>query len=202
MTYHAGEAMRRLAGSLLLLCLLFARQAGAQWGLSGEIGVARFGGTSRDTNGARVAPYRPTTFAVRLDRALGSTRLELAVLYAKTGFAGEQDNIAIVQYDAGSFWELAPGASICLVRFGAGAQARLEAGPAVDVWTVDGDMRTRVGGRAAAAVEWPIARALTGSLRVSGVLTGSVFDAAEVPAGVERLTTRRLAVAIGLRYGL
>ncbi|PYO80385.1 MAG: hypothetical protein DMD67_00555 [Gemmatimonadetes bacterium] len=72
----------------------------------------------------------------------------------------------------------------------------------VELWKVDGDRRSRVGGRAAAAVEWPIARALTGSLRVSGVLTGSVFDPAEVPAGVERLATRRVAVAIGLRYGL
>jgi hypothetical protein len=72
----------------------------------------------------------------------------------------------------------------------------------VDLWKVEGDTRTRVGGRAAAAVEWPIARALTGSLRVSGVLTGSVFDATEVPDGVERVATRRVAVAIGLRYRL
>lgn len=203
MTYHAGEAMRTLAATILLFGLLFApRRATAQWGLSGEIGVARFGGTARDTSGTRVAPYRPTTFAVRLDRALGSTRVELAVQYAKTGFAGEQDNVAIVQYDAGSFWELAPGASVRVARFGAGAEARLEAGPVVDLWKVDSDTRTRVGGRAAAALEWPIARALTGSLCVSGVLTSSVFDAGDVPAGVERLATRRVAVAIGLRYGL
>ena len=195
--------MRTLAVTLLLLGFgLVPRPAAAQWGLSAEIGVARFGGTSRDTSGAKVAPYRPTTFALRLDRAWGSTRVELGVLYAKTGFAGEQDNLAIVQYDAGSFWELAPGASVRLARFGAGVEARLEAGPSVDFWTVDGDKRTRVGGRAAAAFEWPIARALTGSFRVSGVLTSSVFDPAEVPAGVERLATRRVAVAIGLRYGL
>src|SRR5207244_1597480 len=84
---------------------------------------------------------------------------------------------------------------------GAGTEARLEAGPVVELWKVDGDRRSRVGGRAAAAVEWPIARALTGSLRVSGVLTGSVFDPAEVPAGVERLATRRVAIAIGRRFG-
>ena len=203
MTYHLGEAMRTLAANLFLCGLLFTpRPAVAQWGLSGEIGVARFGGTSRDTSEARVAPYRPTTFAMRLDRALGSTRVELAVQYAKTGFAGERDNIAIVQYDVGSFWELAPDASVRLARFGAGVDARLEAGPVVDLWKVEGDTRTRVGGRAAAALEWPIARAFTGSLRVSGALTGSVFDAAEVPDGVERVATRRVAVAIGLRYGL
>jgi len=194
--------MRMLAVPLLLLGLgLAPRPAGAQWGLSAEIGVARFGGTARDTTGTKVGPYRPTTFGLRVDRALGSTRVALDVLYAKTGFAGEQNGVAIVQYDVGSLWELAPEASFRVARFGAGAEARLEAGPAVELWTVDGDTRGRLGGRAAAAVEWPMARALTGSLRVSGVLTGSVFDPAEVPGGVERLATRRVTVAIGLRYG-
>jgi len=188
--------------SLLLGLTLTPRPAAAQWGLGAEIGVARFGGTSRDTNGTRVAPYRPTTLALRVDRALGFTRVALAVLYAKTGFAGEQDNLAVVQYDAGSFWELAPDASVRVARFGAGAEARLEAGPVVELWDVGGESRSRVGGRVAGAVEWPIARALTGSLRVSGVMTGSVFDGEEVPPGVELLATRRLAVAIGLRYAL
>lgn len=195
--------MRMLEVTPLLLGLVLTpRPAAAQWGLSAEIGVARFGGTSRDTTGTRVGPYRPTTFGLRLDRALGSTRVALAVLYAKTGFAGERNGVAIVQYDAGSLWELAPEASLRVARFGAGAEARLEAGPVVEIWKVDDDSRSRLGGRAAAAVEWPIARALTGSLRVSGVLTGSVFDPADVPAGVERLATRRVAVGIGLRYGL
>src|SRR5437879_5242343 len=80
----------------------------SQWQIGGEIGVARFGGTSRDTDGTKVAPYRPTT----------------------------------------------------------------------------------------------LARGRAGWLRVGGVLTGSVFDPDDVPTGVERLATRRLAVAIGLRYGL
>ena len=195
--------MRTLAVTLLLLGLgLAPRPAAAQWGISAEIGVARFGGTSRDTSGTRVGPYRPTTFGVRVDRGLGSTRVALSVLYAKTGFAGEQNGVAIVQYDLGSLWELAPEASFRVARFGPGAEARLEAGPVVELWEVNTETRTRVGGRVAAAVDWPMAHALTGSLRVSGVLTGSVFDAADLPAGVERLVTRRVAVAIGLRYGL
>src|SRR5207249_11342775 len=101
--------MRTLAATLLLLRRgLAPRPAAAQWGLSAEIGVARFGGTSRDTAGTRVGPYRPTTFALRVDRALGSARVALAVLYAKTGFAGERNDVAVVQYDVGSLWEFAP----------------------------------------------------------------------------------------------
>jgi hypothetical protein len=79
---------------------------------------------------------------------------------------------------------------------------RVAAGPAIDFWTFDGERRNRVGGRAAAVVEWPLASALTGSLRVNGVLSGSVFDAADTPSGVERRATRRFGIAVGLRYQL
>ena len=195
--------MRIRAGSLLVLCLTLGPQVVAgQWGISAEIGVARFSGTSRDSSGATVGPYRPTTFALRLDRPLGRTRVAVDILYAKTGLAGEGQGVALVQYGVGSLWEIAPELSLGVARFGAGVEARVEAGPAFDLWDFDGEQRNRVGGRAAAVVEWPLARALTGSLRVSGVLSASVFDGADAPSGVERRATRRLGVALGLRYQL
>ncbi len=89
-----------------------------------------------------------------------------------------------------------------MARFGAGVDVRLEAGPAVQLWTVDGASRTRVAAQTAAALEWPLAESLTGSLRVSGVLSGSIFNADEPPPEVERRATRRLGVAIGVRYRL
>src|SRR5437870_13515400 len=46
----------------------------AQWTASAELGVAWFGGTSRDSAGATVRPYRPTTSAPRLARAAGPAR--------------------------------------------------------------------------------------------------------------------------------
>src|SRR2546430_116792 len=58
--------MRTLIGLLAAVALAVPGQAGAaQWGLSAEVGVARFGGTSRDSSGATLGPYRPTTFGVR-----------------------------------------------------------------------------------------------------------------------------------------
>ena len=61
--------MRTLIGLLAAVALAVPGQAGAaQWGLSAEVGVARFGGTSRDSSGATLGPYRPTTFGVRVDR--------------------------------------------------------------------------------------------------------------------------------------
>jgi len=124
------------------------------------------------------------------------------VLYAKTGIAGEQPGLAVVRYDIASLWEVSPQVSFLLARFGVGVDVRLEAGPALQLWNLDGASRTRLGGRAATVVEWPLARDLTGSLRVSGVSSASVFDAADTPTGVERRATRRFGVALGLRYKL
>ncbi len=196
--------MRTLSGTLVVVALAATpwRPLPAQWGISAELGVARFGGTSRDSSGATVGPYRPTTFGLRLDRTLGRARVAVDILYAKTGLAGEERGVAVVQYGTGSLWEIAPAVSLRVARFGTGVEARVEAGPAIDLWNFDGERRNRVGGRAAAIAEWPLARALTGSLRVSGTLSGSVFDQADTPAGVERRATRRFGVAIGLRYQL
>ena len=194
--------MRKLVVTCLAAGLVAPSTVSAQWGMAAEIGVARFGGSSRDTSGTTVGPYRPTTFELRLDRGLGPARVAVAVLHARTGIAGERPGLAVVQYDIASLWEIAPQVSFRLACFGVGVDVRLEAGPAVQRWDVDGASRTRVAARAAAALEWPLARALSGSLRVSGLASGSVFDAAETPAGVERRATRRLGVAVGLRFRL
>jgi hypothetical protein len=196
--------MRTLAGTLVVVALAATPWCPlpAQWEIAGDIGVARFDGTSRDSAGATVGPYRPTTFGLRLDRTAGRARVGIDILYAKTGLAGEGQGVAMVQYGIGSLWEIAPQVSLRVARFGTGVEARVEAGPAFDLWNFDGEQRNRVGGRAAAVVEWPLASALAGSLRVSGVLSRSVFDAADTPSGVERRATRRFGVAVGLRYHL
>ncbi len=195
--------MRTLAATCIAVGLAVApRPSSAQWGIAAEIGVARFAGSSRDSSGVTVGPYRPTTFELRVDARLGPPRVAIVVLYAKTGIAGEQPGLAVVQYDIASLWEVSPQVSFLLTRFGVGVDVRLEAGPALQLWNLDGESRTRLGGRAATVVEWPLARDLTGSLRVSGVSSESVFDAADTPSGVERRATRRFGVAVGLRYQL
>jgi hypothetical protein len=194
--------MHALTVTLLTVTLSAAAAVplSAQWEISAEIGVARFGGSSRDSTGTRVGPYRPTTLALRLGRGVGRARVALAVLRAKTGLAAEGPTLAVVQYDIGTLWEIAPEVSVRVASFGTGAEARVDAGPAIDLWDFDGERRSRWGGRAGVSLEWPLARVLAGYMRLGGVVTGSVFDAADVPDGVERVATRRVAVAIGLRY--
>src|SRR5256886_16662980 len=122
--------MRTLVAACLVAGFVVPGKVSAQWGIAAEIGIARFRGSSRDTSGTTVGPYRPTTVELRLDRGLGAARVALALLYAKTGIAGEQPGLAVVQYDLASLWEAAPQVSFPLARFGAGVDVRLEAGPA------------------------------------------------------------------------
>src|SRR5256885_5348118 len=149
--------MRTLIGLLAAVALAVPGQAGAaQWGLSAEVGVARFGGTSRDSSGATLGPYRPTTFGARLDRELGPVRVGIGVLYARTGLAGEQDQTAVVFYDRASLVEAAPEISITLARFGAGVVTRVAARPSLAILAVDGVSRPRGGAPGAGAFEGPL----------------------------------------------
>ena len=195
--------MRTLIGLLAAVALAAPGQAGAlQWGLSAEVGVARFAGTAQDSSGATLGPYRPTTFAARVDRDLGPVRVGLGLLYARTGLAGEQDQTAVVFYDRASLVEAAPELSITVVRFGAGVVTRVAGGPSLAIWDVDGVSRTRVGARGAVAFDWPLSERCTGSLRATAVVSGSVMNRGETPPGVDRRTTRRGGVSVGLRYRL
>src|SRR2546429_1724696 len=145
--------MRTLVAACLVAGFIVPGTVAAQWGIAAEIGVARFRGSSRDTSGTTVGPYRPTTVELRLDRELGSARVALALLYAKTGIAGEQPGLAVVQYDLASLWEVAPQVSFRLARFGAGADVRLEAGPPVPPWPGEGHSPPRLGAQTAAPPE-------------------------------------------------
>src|SRR3989442_1185062 len=95
--------MQRLPATLALLGLTLAPlPATAQWGVSVEVGVARFAGTSRDSAGATGGPYRPTTFGLRLDRTLGQARVAVAGFFPKTGLAREGQGVRSLASQIGS----------------------------------------------------------------------------------------------------
>src|SRR5437660_10515630 len=179
--------MRTLIRLLAVVALAVpGRVRAAQWGLSAEVGVARFGGTARDSSGASLGPYRPTTFGVRVARDLGPVRVGVGLMYARTGLAGEQNQTAVVFYDRASLVEAAPEISLEVARFGAGVVTRIAAGPSLDIWDVDGASRTRIGVRGAVALEWPLSGRCTGSVRATGGPSGSVIDRGGTPGGVRR----------------
>src|SRR5256886_11218699 len=120
---HPGNEVKPPALLAWFSLTLGAPGVAAQWSVSAEVGVARFGGTSRDSAGATVGPYRPTTFELRLERGAGRARVAVGVLHAHTRLGAEGQGVAVVQYGIGSLWEIAPEVSLGVARFGAGPQA-------------------------------------------------------------------------------
>jgi hypothetical protein len=142
------------------------------------------------------------TYAIGLDREIGSIRVGLEARYAKTGVGGEGRGVAIVYYDVLSLIELAPLISFRVARFGQGLALRLEAGPIIDIWRFENEEpRNRVGGRAGLSVEWPLLRQLSGSLRVAEALSSTVFEEHEFESEtVELRPVWRTSVALAMRY--
>ncbi len=199
--------MRRQIGTVLCLSTAALPRLAAQWSIATEVGVARFAGASTHTSGSpdsfSLRPFRPTTFGIEVGREAGRVRIGVGLLYAKPGLAVEGGSLAAVDYDGMELLELAPDISLRIARVGSGGALRLAAGPAFDFWTLTGFAnRTRVGGRATAAWEWPVTAHLSGSVRAGVTLTGSVFNDRELPGDVDRRSTWRRSVALGLRYGL
>ena len=200
MTRHCALAMCFLAASVP------PPYAAAQWSVGLDLGASHFTGASFDTSAGGVAaslrPQHPPVAVLRLEHAAAGVRVGLGVLYASAGLVAENGAYAAVQKGFFSLLELAPEGSIRLAQTGAGTELRLHAGPLVDFWAVEnGDNRTRAGGHAALSAGWPIAGRVTGSVRVAAALTGSVFEAGELPSQVVRRVMWRRTVSVGLRYG-
>jgi len=75
-------------------------------------------------------------------------------------------------------------------------------GPSLHLWKSEDETRSRAGAVAAAAYEWPVARRLSGAIRIEGILSKSWFDAGDLPSELERRVTWRYGVGLGLRYRL
>ncbi len=181
--------MRRQIGTVVCLGTVALPRLAAQWSIATEVGVARFAGGSTHTSGSpdsfSLRPFRPTTFGIEVGREAGRTRIGVGLLYAKPGLVAEGGRLAAVDYDGMKLLELAPEISLRIARVGSGGALRLAAGPAFDFWTLQGSAdRTRAGGRATAAWEWPVTTHLRGSVRAGVVFTGSVFNEPELPGTV------------------
>jgi hypothetical protein len=196
----------------LLVCILACGAAGpaapaaAQWSVAIDAAATVFSGASRDTTLAEPTgfhPHRPTLFAGRVDRRVGRLGVGLAVGVAGADLIEEGPDAGAVVKHILDLVEVAPEVSLLVAATPAGAALRVHAGPLVDVWSPDGgDDRTRVGGHAAASLEWPIAGRLAGVVRAGAAVTGSLFNADELPPGFVRRAMWRRTVSLGARYRL
>jgi hypothetical protein len=201
---HIGAS----TAGLLLLALALPSRAGGQarpWGIGFDAGLTRFWGASEPvppnvTPGAR--PYRPTTFAIRADRALGRARVGLTVSYAGSGLGVEDQDLAIIAKGGLTWVQLAPELAYRLATLGPVTELRLFGGPVTDIWNVDGDdTRTRIGGRAGLELLVPLGGPVAATMRAHGGVSGSLFREADVPSGYRTRTMPNAGFALGLKLG-
>jgi len=183
---------------------MLASQSGG-WGIGAELGLSRFWGGTRSippNPTPAVRPYRPTTFGLRVDRALGRGRVGIGVQYAESSLGAEGDEILTAVKGAVTWWQVTPEAAWRLATLGPVVQLRAFGGPTVDIWKSEGESaRTRIGGQVGLEMLVPLGRRIAGTLRARTGISGSVFEQADLPADVERRIMPAANVALGLRYG-
>jgi hypothetical protein len=196
--------MRALVAAAVITVLTLSRAA-AQWHVGLEFGTVEFRGATRDSSAAPGATLRPdhaTTYGIRLGRAFGSWSAALRASVGTPGVAGVAPKVTFTDRTTGRLIEIVPLVGVRAAALGPEGVVRIEAGPAVDLWDINGEIRSRLSGLAAVAYEWHVAGRVMGAVRVESTLGSSIFDAAELPSQLERRPTWRYGMSVGLRYRL
>jgi hypothetical protein len=193
-----------LAGTIWAASTLSAQEPG--WQLTGGASHAWFGGGATDTTGSGLSfgPTPSVAWSLGADHPVGRVRLglqlscysaSLQISGAGVRIVSEETRLGLVQ--------LAALVSVPLLRIGrAGAGLTLAAGPTVDLWSItDTDGRTRGGAIAALLLGAPIAPRWTLLAAAAGTLSGSPFNASELPVEFEPSTLLGGRVGLGVRYG-
>jgi len=198
--------LRALPVAILVLGCGAVPPLAAQWHLGVELAATRYGGSSHDTSSSHVAsqgrPGDATAISLRVGRNWRRYGVALRASYAKPGLAVAGNNVNLTDRTTGDLFELVPLLSTRVGGIGPSGAVRMELGPALHLWNLDGDMHARVGALAAAAYEWPVAGRFSGNVRLEAVLSRSWFDPGDTPPEFERRVTWRYGVGIGLRYRL
>jgi hypothetical protein len=197
--------------ALTVLAALVAVPAAAtalQWRVGLEIATARYGGSARDTSSGTGPPtFRPsdaTMLGVRVERAMQGGRFAVAfrASTSKPGLAGTGGDLTIIDKSTGRLIELATVVAVRVGGIGPSGAIRAEMGPALHLWKVGDEMRSRLGALGAVAYDWPVAGRFSGTARLEGTLSRSWFDPGDLPPEYDRRATWRYGVTLGLRYRL
>jgi len=196
----------RVGAASLAFVAVIAGPAAAQWNVGLEVSTTHYRGSSQaasDSSGpARLRPANATTLGIRVDRAIGRTRLGLQISHAKVGITAAAPDLTLTDNSSGAVYEGQLLLNFQVVGIGSSGAIRMELGPSLHLWKAPDDSRTRLGGVAAAAYEWPVARRLSGAIRLEGIVSESWFDPGDLPPELERQVTWRYGVGLGLRYRL
>src|SRR5882762_8482453 len=193
--------MRHFAVAALLLVL--PRAGLGQWWVGVEVGSSHYRGSSRDTSsggGPRLRPGDGMTVAFRVDRRLGRVGVAVRASLGTPGITGDQGPIAVVDKSTGQVVELATLVAVRVGGIGPSGALQAELGPALHLWDLDDEVRSRLGALGALAYEWPVAERFLGAIRLEGTVSKSWFKKGELPPEYDRRPTWRYGVTLGVRY--
>jgi len=195
----------RLLAVIALLVVLPNRSALGQWWTGLELGRTNYRGSAHDTSGGAGPKLRPgdvSTFAIRVDRRLGSLGLALRASIGTPGIAADGGSLVVTDRTTGQLIELATLVAVRVGGIGPSGAVRAELGPALHLWDLDDDIRSRLGALGALAYEWPVAERFSGAIRLEGTVSKSWFKEGDLPSQYDRRLTWRYGVTLGLRYRL
>jgi hypothetical protein len=197
-------AVVMLAATVGVIPTVLAQEPG--WRLTGGATHAWFGGGATDTTGSGLSfgPTSSLAWSLGADHPVGRVRVGLQLSYFTASLQISGSGVRIVSENTDfSEVQLAALVSLPLLRVGAsGAGFTLALGPTVDFWSItDTDGRTRGGAIAALLFGAPIAPRWTLLALAAGTLSGSPFNASELPVEFEPSTLLGGRVGLGVRYG-
>src|SRR5467141_3658224 len=196
----------RVRAAVLVFMAVIAGPVAAQWNVGLEINPTHYRGSSRaatDSSGpTRVRPADATTFGVRVDRAIRRVRLGVQVSYATVGLTAAAPKLSLTDKSSGEVFEGQLLLNFQVAGIGSSGAVRIELGPSLHLWKAESESRSRAGGVAALAYEWPVTNRFSGAIRLEGMLSKSWFENGDLPPEYERQATRRFGVGLGLRYRL
>jgi len=190
---------------VVLMVAAAAAPAAAQWDLGLQLSTSHYRGTAHDTTNSAAQNLRPgdaTTIGLRLDHAIGRARVALQAAYGKPGITATAPGLMLTDKTTGELLEVGTLINFRVAGIGSSGAIRAELGPALHLWKIDDEVRSRVGAIGGALYEWPVAERFSGTIRLEGMLSKSWLDAADAPPGVARQVTWRYGWGVGLRYRL
>jgi hypothetical protein len=196
-------------GIVLLLGLAagpLEAQASSGWGLTVGVEGLRFAGAARDTVAAEPAaaglgPSGRVGLRAAVQRRAGSWGVALAFGWAGGDVEASNDAVAIRDRTADlSRYRLGAAVERILARPGEG-ELSLEAGPALDLWALDGDTRLRLAAVAGIVLRLPLGRAAV-EHRLALGLEASPLTIADVGGDFELRTLRTVELGVGVRLPL
>jgi hypothetical protein len=199
---------RAVFAALVVAATVLASGLAAQergWRVTAAAGQTWFSGGLLDTTSTDIDyTLAPTvTWAMSADHPLGRVRLGVGLSYLSTSIQASGPALMIVDPTVDvRQWAISALVTVPLLHIGkGGAGFSLAAGPALGFWSITGSAdRTTIGGIAAVEFTAPITADWGLLASGGGSLSGSPFEASDLPVEFEPSTLWSGQVGLGVRY--